>query len=152
LWNLDILSEITEEQTLLVNGSKLEFDNRYLQFIQRSWTKDGRQQIVETIAKTFKIIGEVLTSYSTHYCFYQEKKTELSMEQVKILADMQNHMKYVAEKQQGVLTGLQNLASFERYKDDPNFKHNLSRLKNFVWHNRQYDQKIAKMYAKRRRQ
>jgi hypothetical protein len=137
LWNLDTIGSINNHQTLLVTGDRLNFDTRYMQFIRRPFTGDSRDQILNTVEKTFKLFEEVLHSYQcNHYLNPQAK--HIHQEQVEIADNIVNNIYALKERKDAVIQGLTTLSTFERYNDDSGFK---IKMKGFM-------ERIVKLYAK----
>ena len=139
LWNLDIISEITNQQTLMCDGNKLEFDNRYLQYIRRSLSNDSRQLILHTIQKTFLLIEEIIQSYqyvlsSESLRVLTDKTPEIpdgvwvQNEQVDIANNIYDNLQNFILRKAGVIQGLRTLSTCERYNTDTSFKIEMNRF------------------------
>ncbi len=137
LWNLDVLSNITSHQTLLVQGDKLDFDNRYLQIIRRPLTQDSRSSILQAIQRTFQICEEVTQSYvyvlNSDSNRLRNEKTEaftsseaqsiwLQNQEFDTAISIFDNLKKIIERETNVVSGLQALSNFERYAEDKAFK------------------------------
>lgn len=125
LFNLDILGSVSAHQTLMVEGDRLGFENRYAQWVRRPLSGDGRKQIKDAIEKTFAICEELLHSYQCNMYIGQET---LQHEQKMIVNNISNTLKSIISRKQRVLDGLETLSTFERYNQDPEFKIQMSRF------------------------
>jgi hypothetical protein len=128
MWNFDIIGSINIHQTLLVNGDKLNFENRYFQFIRRTITSDGREQILQTIDKTFTICEEILHSYQCNMYVNTEQFENLHQEQLEIVSTIYDTLHNFIDRKKSVMNGLKVLSSFERYNDDPAFRIEIKRF------------------------
>ena len=139
LWNLDIISEVTNQQTLKCDGNRLEFDNRYLQYIRRSLSNDSRQLILHTIQKTFLLIEEIIQSYqyvlsSESLRVVTNKTPEIpdgvwvQNEQVDIANNIYDNLQNFILRKNAVIQGLRTLSTFERYNTDTSFKIEMNRF------------------------
>ena len=139
LWNLDIISLVNTNQTLLVDGDKLGFDMRYLQGLRRPLTGDSRNQILAVIQKTLNLCEETLQSYqfvlnSDSQRLFCEKigsipdTVWLQNEQIDVINNVYDNLQNFISRKKGVIRGLQNLSTFERYNNDTSFKIDLNRF------------------------
>ena len=128
IWNLDTISFIENHQTLLVNGDKLCFDDRFLQSLMRIVTDDGRQQILAAIEKTYLMTHELLNSYQ-HSTYLQPYQGTLYQEKVDIADNINHHLSEIESKRDQVIKGLQILSTFERYTMDSSFQ---IKIKKFI--------------------
>lgn len=120
LWNLEILKSLEPNNTLLVIGDRLSFDNHRFQSIRRTWSGNSRSQIIGAINKTINLLDELLVSYQ--YCVYLQPQlpfpTKHSQEQTDITEKIHDNLKAIFDKQDGVNQGLETIKKFERYTND----------------------------------
>jgi len=127
LWNLDILGSISNHQTLLVDGRKLDFDNRTLQWLRRPITGDSRDQILDAIKHTFVMFEEVLRSYQCNAYLHPDLK-HIHQEQLEVVETIMTNLDSLVARQQNVKRGLSTLATFERYNTDSGFRIQLNQF------------------------
>ena len=120
LWNLEILRSLEANNTLMVVGDRLSFDNHRFQAIRRTWSGDSRSHIVSAINKTLTLLDEVLVSYQ--YCVYLQVQplftSTFSQEQSDITEKMCDNLASIIEKHEGVNQGFDTIKRFERYTSD----------------------------------
>ena len=139
LWNFDILASLSFNETLLVDGDKLGFDKRYLQFARRSITRDSRDAILHAIQKTFTLCEEIIQSYQ--YVINNETLRAmcdkmgsipdivwLQNEQIDTANCIFENLQHLIVRKPGVIKGLTTLSTFERYDSDTSFKIELNRF------------------------
>lgn len=124
LTNLDVVAHIDHHQTLAVAGDKLYFENRSFPFLWRTVTGDGRHYILTAITKCFDLADAIVANYSTH--MYLNPSEHVHGDQVDI---MMQHLADLRERKENLLTGLSNLATFERYKNDSLFQLEMENFK-----------------------
>lgn len=124
LTNLDVVAHIDHHQTLAVAGDKLYFENRSFPFLWRTVTGDGRHYILAAITKCFDLADSIVANYSTH--MYLNPSQHVHGDQVDI---MMQHLSDLRERKETLLTGLSNLATFERYKNDSLFQLEMENFK-----------------------
>jgi len=127
LWNLDIIGAVSNHQTLLVDGDKLAFDTRYLQWLRRPVTGDSRSQILAAVDKTFQLFEEVLHSYQCN-SYISNTTTHVHQEQLEIADNILNNLQNLMSRKTHVNNGLSTLSTFERYNDDSGFKIEMNRF------------------------
>lgn len=127
LWNFDILGSIDLHQTLLVDGDRLNFDNRYLQSVRRTISQDSRDHVLRVIQKTFDQCEELLHAYQCNVYCHQQRK-ELKQEQLDIVTTIHDNINHILSRKQRLIDGLTNLASYERYANDSAFKIEIQRF------------------------
>lgn len=128
LLNLDILGSITNHQTLMVEGDRLRFDNRYVQWVRRPLTGDSRDQIKCAIEKTLTIAEELLHSYQCNTYVVHPDLERMQHEQTMIVTTIFDTLTNVVARKAKVMAGLDILSTFERYTHDPEFKIQMSRF------------------------
>ena len=141
-WNLDTIKSITNHQTLLVVGDKLNLDDRYIQSIRRSFTFDSRKQILQVIEKTLVSTRELLISYQHSTYLQQSSSTHVYQEQIDVAENIYANVQELLHKKDGVLQGLQILATFERYTKDTAFQ---IKIQNFSKHVQSLHQKCLQL-------
>lgn len=137
LWNLDIISSIGSHQTLLVDGDKLGFDTRYMQWLRRPMTGDSREEILHAINKTFKLFEEVLHSYQCN-SYINNAISHVHQEQLEIADNILTNLKNLMKRKDKVVQGLITLSTFERYNNDSGFKIEMKR----------FEERMMKLYQK----
>lgn len=140
MWNLDIIRAITNHQTLMVHGNRLEFDNRVLQWLRRPLTGDSRQQILNAIQNTFTMFEEVLRSYQCNI-YIQNPDDYKQAEQSEVIDKIYTHLTGFIERRNEVFNGLEILSTFERYNNDHQFNIRLKSIKTTI--NRLYDKCVV---------
>jgi hypothetical protein len=128
LWNFDIIASINIHQTLLVDGNRLNFDNRYFQFLRRPLTGDSRDLILQVIEKNFTVCEEILHSYQCNMYINEKDENKLHQEQKEIVGTIYDNLNHFIERKSKVINGLKILATFERYNDDPSFRIEMKRF------------------------
>ena len=127
LWNLDIIGSISNHQTLMVDGDRLRFDNRYLQWIRRSVSGDSREQILQAIRNTFSRCEEVVHSYQCNTYVITPNPSVLN-EQLEIVSNILDTLQSFITRKSSVVSGLAILSTFERYDSDSAFRIEMSRF------------------------
>ena len=113
LFNLDILGELQNHQTLLVDGERLRIDDRYLQCVRRAISGDSRLQTLGIIAKTLGLYGELLQAYQLALRGQPDEE---------VLESMQANLARLSGREARVVTGLDKLLTYERYSQDSAFR------------------------------
>lgn len=122
LLNLDILGSITNHQTLLVEGDRLRFDTRYMQWMRRPLTGDSREQIKAAIDKTLSMCEELLHSYQCNTYVVCPDAHHMQHEQTMIVTQIADTLNNIVARKARVVSGLEILNTFERYTHDPEFR------------------------------
>lgn len=128
LLNLDIIGSITNHQTLMVEGDRLRFDTRYIQWVRRPLTGDSREQIKAAIDKTLSTCEELLHSYQCNTYVIGSDASKMQHEQIMIVTNIADTLHNIVIRKGKVAAGLEILSTFERYTHDPEFKIQMSRF------------------------
>lgn len=123
LWNMDILGSITNHQTLWVDGDKLGFDTRYMQWLRRPLTGDSREHILHAVKKTLTLFDELLQSYTLIHSNNRSRQDEVELDEI-----MLNNLHELNKREDKVNKGLSILSTFERYNGDSAFRMEVERL------------------------
>lgn len=123
LWNLKILADIQENQTLMVLGDRLCIENRMWPGLLRRWSGDSRQSMMTCVTHTCEHVLELLQSYSYTLSLStlvkrlpagQPERAPEAAVQVCMLDVLRDF----SEKIPKVRTGLEKLSKFPRYTHD----------------------------------
>lgn len=128
LHNLDILAEITNHQTLLVNGDRLDYDQRYFQSLRRSLSGDSRHNVLKVIHRTFDKFQEIIESYQSQ-TYSSSYHIRSRREEKDLMDNIVDNIQSLIQREQKVIQGLQILSTFSRYDKDPSFRIKIDRLK-----------------------
>lgn len=128
LLNLDILASISNHQTLMVEGDRLRFDTRYVQWARRTLTGDSRDQIKNAIEKTLLTCEELLHSYQCNIYVISPDTSKMQHEQTMIVTNIADTLHNIVARKAKVIAGLDILSTYERYTQDPEFKIQMTRF------------------------
>ena len=129
MWNLDIIGSLTNHQTLMVDGDRLQFDTRYVQWLRRTVTIDSRERILNAIRKTFDLCEEVVHSYQCNIYIKGIPEEHLCHhEQLEIISNILENLQSFINRKKMVVEGLNVLCTFERYSQDTAFRIEMGRF------------------------
>ena len=127
LLNLDIIGSISNHQTLMVEGDRLRFDTRYIQWARRTLTGDSREQIKAAIEKTLLTCEELLHSYQCNTYVVCPETAKIQHEQAMIVTAIADTLSNIVTRKAKVMAGLEIPSTFERYTHDPEFRIQMTR-------------------------
>ncbi len=128
LWNLDIIGDIKNHQTLLVVGYRLNFDNRMFQSVRRALSEDSRDHILQAVESIFVFMQEVLQAFQCNHYVGRCAMQQVQQEQLEIVTAVRRTLRAFVAREDKVKSGLKTLGTFERYNNDSGFKLKMERF------------------------
>jgi hypothetical protein len=118
MWNLDVVANLNNHQTLYVIGDKLATDTRWLQ----SWRRqtDERFAVNAALKNSLEVLKQLLQAYQCNI-YLSNIVARMEPEQLEIAQTILSQVHRFTEKEQAIMAGFKRFANFWRYVHDAKF-------------------------------